>query len=1571
MASYAEMKAKQLQDLLRQRGLPFRKLKKDAMIQALIDNDQHCDDNVDDNVDIADDVDDVDNDDEDVQLNIHSDSRDEQSSVGESEQLTALRLQLEIAKLELQKAQLSHPNDLAAASQGTMVKLDLSGIKSRLPSMSPNCDVMSFFATFERTLQINDVPKEFWAKLLPAALNERAMKLYAQLDVQQCNDYSFVRSVVIDAFKTSAESYFNRMQSASRTGSESYKLFLSRLREYQSFYFQCKQIDSFEKLKEDMILNLFMASLPQNVNEFVKGRTPTTANDAASAADLCFAIKSSGAARNKADNRSCRESKLSANDHEQASDKRTGSDNSAGIRDNASKKPSIPLCFLCKQEGHKKNECPMRNQNPTKFKNPICFICGGSHQTQDHANHVPAHSNSAKGQIKKVAGFVPTHQAEFAKRGFIFSVQLNGRECTALRDTGCNHILFNSSLINDSFQPLNREVCLTALFGQRVTLPLFNVSLQSKHFGSDEVVYIPAAAVNDLPFDVVVGNCIFDLPAVRDLICKPLHLNENDVSVKLPVSNLRNDQADLVPSLKVSFASTHNYAPSVSGVDRNEPVVAPVADDLTAGVIRPTSSNKPLNANVDSREHVTEVDDAHDGCRTQPARERRDDSDSSCEFHRLSGIDVNDVTASDLFDHREQLKPAKLSDFAAAQRSDTSLNYWKALAEQGTSEFLIENELLFKITDHWSGERTKLLVVPKEYRTQVLELAHDSPFGGHLGRRKTVDRIIGQGRMIWPKLNRDVQKWIAKCHSCQMVSPIRKDNRLPLTPIPHISTPFEDVSFDTLGSSLKATPRGNQYLLIHVDNASRYVDIVPMKNLKTETTVNALMSIWTRVGFPKKARFDQSSANMSKLMTALMERLGIEGCPSAVYLHHTSGLAERHIKTVSAMVRKFLPTCPRNWDNLVPILQMAVNDTVCETTGLTPTEILTGRRLRGPLTILREIWVNGELELPQSSKNVLSYLNELRQTLQTAADIAQKTADSQQTKMKFYYDKHATDRRFVEGQKALLLMPSSSYKMEATWTGPVTVIRAVDDYNYEVQLENRKQTFHANMLKPFNDDSAPIGIVISADDESTDDELPTTIEIDDNFAEDRDFNIGKQLTDIQRKRLKALLADFSNVFTERTGRTRLVEHNIVLKSNAPCAQPPYKIPDAVKDEVENEIAKLLAGGFLQESQSSYSAPLLIVKKRGNKIRLVNNFKRLNDVTADDGYLMADPADLLSKAAGAKFVSTIDLKNFFWQISLAPDCRKFTSFRTPWGSFEWCVMAQGLKGAPLTAQRLMDKLLRGASKYASSMQDDIICYSLDFESHLIHLRDILMRLSNAGLTANTAKCNFVCERIQILGHTLQNGDISPSDDKVEVVKNLRPPNTKRKLAAFLGLTNYYRNHIKSFSDIAFPLTELLKKKVPDNIQPLWNESHERAFDTLRKALISKPVLRAPDPTRQYVLQADSSAVAVGATLSQYDDSGNEYVIGYVSQKLSPRQRNYSVIELECLAIVTAVRKFEQYIYARKVELYTDHAPLQFLHNMAHSNSRLARWSLFLQKFDLQPKYRSAALNKNVDGLSRII
>ena len=122
-----------------------------------------------------------------------------------------------------------------------------------------------------------------------------------------------------------------------------------------------------------------------------------------------------------------------------------------------------------------------------------------------------------------------------------------------------------------------------------------------------------------------------------------------------------------------------------------------------------------------------------------------------------------------------------------------------------------------------------------------------------------------------------------------------------------------------------------------------------------------------------------------------------------------------------------------------------------------------------------------------------------------------------------------------------------------------------------------------------------------------------------------------------------------------------------------------------------------------------------------------------------------------------------------------------------------------------------------------------------------------------------------------------------------------------MAALLGLTGCYRNHIKSYSELEFPLSELLKRKVPENMGPLWNESHESAFQALEDALISKPVLRAPDPQRPFIISADASMLAVGALLSQIDNSGQEYVIGYCSRKLLPRERNYSVIELECLSI----------------------------------------------------------------------
>jgi len=264
------------------------------------------------------------------------------------------------------------------------------------------------------------------------------------------------------------------------------------------------------------------------------------------------------------------------------------------------------------------------------------------------------------------------------------------------------------------------------------------------------------------------------------------------------------------------------------------------------------TSNLKIDANMDDYGESSKIGPT---AGTQPVR---------AEFRSLIDNDISVLTDKDA-DNQSSFNNS--SEFALAQQSDPSLQYWMSLTKQAHQRYIIEGGLLFKHVTHWAKPSVKLLVVPFNYSDQVLELAYNSPFGGHLGRRKTFDRIQGQGCLTWPKIDRFVQEWISRCPECQLVAPIKKADSLPLMPIPRIEIPFMDVSFGTLGSCLKATPRGNKYLLIHVDYASRYVDIVPIKNFTTENTIHALMSTWTRVGFPQKARFDQSTVNMSKLMS--------------------------------------------------------------------------------------------------------------------------------------------------------------------------------------------------------------------------------------------------------------------------------------------------------------------------------------------------------------------------------------------------------------------------------------------------------------------------------------------------------------------------------------------------------------------------------------------------------------------------------------------------------------------------------------------------------------------------------
>ena len=334
--------------------------------------------------------------------------------------------------------------------------------------------------------------------------------------------------------------------------------------------------------------------------------------------------------------------------------------------------------------------------------------------------------------------------------------------------------------------------------------------------------------------------------------------------------------------------------------------------------------------------------------------------------------------------------------------------------------------------------------------------------------------------------------------------------------------------------------------------------------------------------------------------------------------------------------------------------------------------------------------------------------------------------------------------------------------------------------------------------------------------------------------------------------------------------------------------------------------------------------------------------------------MKNANEIIYRVAGASYISVIDLVKFFYQIELSPKCRHYTAFYTPFGTFHYNVLAQGLCGAPNVAQKLIDRVMRGSHRHCAGLMDDLIVYSTTWEKHLNHLRDVFERLQNAGLTANMSKCVFASESIKILGFWVRQGKICIDEEKLEAIKNWKLPKNKTQLKSFLGFVNFFDHFLPNHSELAAPLTDMLASKKSDKL--VWGQNEINSFERLKTQLLGRPVLRPPDPNKPFKLFCDANAVSVAGLLMQYDEHAeNHYIIACASKKLLPREKNYSTIECEVYAIVFSVSKFKQWIYGREVHVYTDHRALLWLNTIVKHNSRLARWALMLQEMDIRTNY----------------
>jgi transposase InsO family protein len=266
------------------------------------------------------------------------------------------------------------------------------------------------------------------------------------------------------------------------------------------------------------------------------------------------------------------------------------------------------------------------------------------------------------------------------------------------------------------------------------------------------------------------------------------------------------------------------------------------------------------------------------------------------------------------------------------------------------------------------------------------------------------------------------------------------------------------------------------------------------------------------------------------------------------------------------------------------------------------------------------------------------------------------------------------------------------------------------------------------------------------------------------------------------------------------------------------------------------------------------------------------------------------------------------------------------------------MPFGLRNAPSSFQRIMNLVLGDLIDSCCVVYlDDILIYSKNKEEHEEHLRRVLERLNYYGLLCNMKKSKFFCSEVKYLGFKISNNSVHVDEDKIEVIKEWKIPNSVTEVRSFLGLANYYRRFIKGYTQLAVPLLELTKKE--KGFQ--WSENCQKSFDSIKEALSSAPVLRMPNFALDFHIWPDASNVAAGGVLTQEFGSGHQ-PLAFLSKKFSDAESKYSTTERELLAILICLRRWRCYIDGRKVHIHSDHKPLTWAKGLKNPKPRVWSW-----------------------------
>ncbi|XP_041461220.1 uncharacterized protein LOC121412474 [Lytechinus variegatus] len=875
-------------------------------------------------------------------------------------QLKLKELELRTKEVELQMKSLDlKSKELDVRSGDSSVKFDACKYVRLVPKFDES-KVEEFFQHFEKVAVNLGWERSVWPTLVQSVLIGRAQEVYASLSVEEGGCYEQLKSSVLRAYELVPEAHRQAFRNTKKGERDTYVDLVRKKVVHFERWLSSTGVNSFESLKELMLTEELKRSVSHELRQYLEERDVMNVQRSAVLLDeyvLTHKVVDRSKPQGKV-NQSVGKKDYSWQDESQ------GSNNT--VKSGNRQKPVPGPCYYCKQEGHRMSECSKLKKKREK-------------EGFGERKVVPNALASVNRENRAVSvGYKP-----FVTEGFV-SLSGSSEEVPIriLRDTGATQTLLLANVLPFSEDSAVHSDVFVRGVGGVIQVPLHSVNLKSAIVsGQVDVGVSPALPVEGV--SLLLGN---DLAGDKVL--------PHPVKSNIPVSD--EETESLVKEMPDVFSSCV-LTRSMAAKEKQE----------TKNSEQGLKETSPDTVNLGDS-FLGHLDDNSVFCQVDNSKSAED------------GSGVNQDGESDVGLNRLSLIDAQGKDPELVGSINSALSEEEAVNE--STCFYMKDDILMR---RWRPPDASLdedwrvihqVVVPKVFRRQILKVSHETGLGGHLGVNKTVNRILKH--FFWPGLRSDVSEFCRACHACQVVGkPNQKIPPAPLRPIPAFDEPFSTIIVDCVGP-LPKTKAGHEYLLTMMCAATRFPEAVPLRRITAQNVCKALLKFFSLVGLPRIIQSDQGSNFTSKLFRQVMSQLGIRCVNSSAYHPESQGALERFHQTLKNMMRTYCFQCEKEWDEGLPLLLFAVRESVQDSLGFSPFDLVFGHTVRGPLLVLKEKMLESDEKC-----GLLDYVSRFRERLSYSRELAMQHMKTAQADMKKVFDRKARERSFDPGSKVLVLLP--------------------------------------------------------------------------------------------------------------------------------------------------------------------------------------------------------------------------------------------------------------------------------------------------------------------------------------------------------------------------------------------------------------------------------------------------------------------------------------------------------------------------------------------------------------------